>query len=68
LLAEDKSAIVSIESTPFEHWLATTDPKDFALMQAERAQSGLSGSDLIARLASRFPHGASAALGKGKPS
>ena len=60
LMAEDRRAVVSIEATPVEHWLATTDPKDFACMRAEREKTGKSGLELIEHLATRFPNGARA--------
>lgn len=59
LMCEDRRAVVSIESTPFEYWLATTDPKDFVLMKTEKEKSGLDGARLIEHLATRFPLGAS---------
>ncbi|MBK8203077.1 MAG: hypothetical protein IPK68_12410 [Bdellovibrionales bacterium] len=38
LICEDRRAVVSIESTPFEYWLATTDPKDLAFLEEMKRQ------------------------------
>ena len=58
LVCEDKKAVVSVESTPFEYWLATTDPKDFALLKQEQQQLGLDGLALIEHLSKKYPTGA----------
>lgn len=58
LVCEDRKAVVSVESTPFEYWLATTDPKDFALLKQEQAQLGLEGVQLIQHLSQKYPTGA----------
>ena len=60
LMAEDRRAVVSIEATPVEHWLATTDPKDFACMRTECERTGKAGLDLIEHLAAQYPNGARA--------
>ena len=58
LVCEDKKAVVSVESTPFEYWLATTDPKDFGLLKQEQSATGKEGLPLIEHLAEKFPMGA----------
>lgn len=58
LVCEDKKAVVSVESTPLEYWLATTDPKDFSLMKLEEERTGKAGLLLIEHLAMHFPSGA----------
>jgi type IV secretory pathway VirB4 component len=58
LLCEDKKAVVSVESTPIEYWLATTDPKDFALMKREKEVTQKNDIELIEYLAREFPMGA----------
>jgi type IV secretory pathway VirB4 component len=58
LLCEDKRAVVSVESTPIEYWLATTDPKDFALMKRESLATNKKEFSLIEHLAAKFPMGA----------
>lgn len=57
LICEDKKAVVSVESTPFEYWLATTDPKDFALLKSEQDSTGKEGLHLIEYLAEKYPNG-----------
>jgi conjugal transfer ATP-binding protein TraC len=61
LMCEDKKAVVSVESTPIEYWLATTDPKDFALMKREEAATQKKNIELIQYLAEKFPMGATTA-------
>jgi type-IV secretion system protein TraC len=61
LICEDKKAVVSVESTPFEYWLATTDPKDFALLKEEQKTRNLSGLELIQHLSEKYPNGAARA-------
>ena len=58
LICEDKKAVVSVESTPLEYWLATTDPKDYALLKSEQKKTQKSGRSLIEHLASEYPTGA----------
>jgi conjugal transfer ATP-binding protein TraC len=64
LVCEDKRAVVSVESTPIEYWLATTDPKDFALMKREERDTNMKGITLIQHLAEKFPTGATGAQAK----
>ena len=61
LACEDKKAVVSVESTPFEYWLATTDPKDFGLLKEVERTTGKTGLSLIEYLAEKFPSGATRA-------
>lgn len=61
LICEDKKAVVSVESTPIEYWLATTDPKDFALMKREESATRKKDIELIQYLAEKYPTGATAA-------
>ncbi|HND86655.1 MAG TPA: hypothetical protein PLU50_12635, partial [Pseudobdellovibrionaceae bacterium] len=58
LMCEDDKGIVSIEATPLEYWLATTDPKDFSLMNQVENETGLKGESLLRHLAEKFPKGA----------
>ncbi len=58
LICEDKKAVVSVEATPFEYWLATTDPMDFALLKKEQADISQTGLSLIEHLSRKFPMGA----------
>lgn len=58
LMAEDRHCVVSIEPTPLEYWIATTDPKDLAAMN-ELKKGGFIGSerDLLVGMSRRFPQG-----------
>ncbi len=58
LMCEDDKGVVSIEATPLEYWLATTDPKDFALLTQIESITGLRGDDLLRHLSRKFPQGA----------
>ncbi len=58
LMCDDDKGIVSIEATPLEYWLATTDPKDFSLMNQIENQTGFQGEELLRHLADKFPKGA----------
>ena len=57
LMCEDERGVVSIESTPLEYWLATTDPRDFALLKDTEKETGLKGASLLRHLADQFPTG-----------
>ena len=57
LICEDDKGIVSIEATPMEYWLATTDPKDFSLMNQIETSTNLKGEALLRHLADKFPKG-----------
>ena len=58
LICEEKKAVVSVESTPFEYWLATTDPRDFALLKQTREKTNKEGLELIQHLSEQHPTGA----------
>lgn len=59
LICEDRRAVVRIESTPFEYWLATTDPRDFALLaHAKKEKPALTKIELLKHLSEKYPNGA----------
>ncbi|MCB0444907.1 MAG: hypothetical protein KDC68_04495, partial [Gelidibacter sp.] len=59
LICENKKSVVVVECTPYEYWLATTAPKDLALMDSERAKNpNLDQMQLISHLAETYPQGA----------
>ena len=59
LMCEDRRAVVSIESTPFEYWLATTDPRDLALLEnMKREMPQVSKLEILKKLAEQHPFGA----------
>jgi conjugal transfer ATP-binding protein TraC len=58
---EDRSLVV-VESTPLEYWLATTDPRDLALIEAEQKKSKEPNAlSVIRQLAEKYPQGVAAA-------
>jgi len=60
LIAEDQRAVVLIESTPLEYWLATTDSRDLGKIDSEKlAHSKLTNLEVLKRLAQRYPRGVS---------
>jgi type IV secretory pathway VirB4 component len=59
LLSGDDRAVVAIESTPLEYWLATTDPRDLAAIRAKE-ENGVLGQKAILQLSQRYPHGVAA--------
>ena len=61
LMAQNDHCVAVIESTPLEYWIATTDPKDLALIDKEsRAAKSLSAVEVLARLAEQYPRGVAA--------
>jgi conjugal transfer ATP-binding protein TraC len=58
LMAQDDRAVVAIESTPLEYWIATTDPRDLAkLEEVKKAQPEKSPLDVLKELAETHPTG-----------
>ena len=61
LLAQKDRAVVVVEATPLEYWIATTDPKDLAALEkAQKESSMLSHIAILQSLASHFPKGVTA--------
>lgn len=61
LICEDRRAVVSIESTPFEYWLATTDPKDLSMLEEMRRRRPESSKlEMLKELARLYPSGTQA--------
>lgn len=61
LIAQDARAVAVIEATPLEYWIATTDPRDLAAIEAdEREHVGDSGMNRLVRLSERYPNGVAA--------
>lgn len=64
LMAQDSRAVVAIDSTPLEYWIATTDPRDLAAIEAEAAGSPSQDSlSILTTLAGRYPRGVVASQG-----
>jgi len=58
LMAQDNRAVVSIESTPLEYWLATTDPRETSFIDKEKAKHPEKCEiEILEQLSHRFPHG-----------
>ena len=60
-MAEDSRAVVIIESTPLEYWLATTDGRDLGKIEEYKKQhSEISQLEILKKLAFEFPRGIAA--------
>jgi conjugal transfer ATP-binding protein TraC len=58
LIAGDDKQVVTIESSPLEYWLATTDPLDLRAMDRVRAsEPGLGNLSLLEKMATLYPNG-----------
>lgn len=61
LMAEDQRAVVAIESTPLEYWLATTDPRDLGRIESEKKKKPThSNLEILKSLADTCPKGVAA--------
>lgn len=61
LMAEDARAVVVIESTPLEYWLATTDGRDLGKIEEfKNIFPEKSQLEILKELASKFPRGIAA--------
>jgi conjugal transfer ATP-binding protein TraC len=61
LMSEDQRALVVIDSSPLEYWLATTDPRDIAKIESLRSENAQIGNlDVLKKLASLYPNGVAA--------
>ena len=61
LMAEDARAVVIIESTPLEYWLATTDGRDLGKIEEFKKQNPeISQLEILKKLADKFPKGIAA--------
>lgn len=59
LIAGDDKQVVTIESSPLEYWLATTDPLDLRAMDRARASHPELGNlALLEKMAALYPNGA----------
>lgn len=58
LMAEDNRAVVIIDSTPLEYWLATTDARDLGKLDEYKKQHPeLSNLEILKKLAEIYPRG-----------
>ncbi len=61
LIAEDSRAVVVIESTPLEYWLATTDGRDLGMIEELKTSNPeLKNLEILKTLASKYPKGIAA--------
>jgi conjugal transfer ATP-binding protein TraC len=62
LMAQETRCVAVIEPTPLEYWIATTDPKDLAKIDAEnrRTEGVVGSSSVLERLAEQYPRGIAA--------
>ncbi len=61
LMVEDNRSVVAVDSTPLEYWIATTDPRDLAVLDARvKSDPHLSNIDVLMKLATEFPRGCAA--------
>lgn len=61
LMAEDARAVVAIESTPLEYWLATTDGRDLGKIEEYKKNlNGQSQLEILKKLAADYPRGVAA--------
>lgn len=61
LMAEDSRAVVIIESTPLEYWLATTDGRDLGKIEDYKKEySEFSQLEILKKLAAEYPKGIAA--------
>lgn len=61
LMAQDQRAVVAIDSTPLEYWIATTDPRDLAKIDVETLKNPEKDSlSTLISLSKRFPRGTAA--------
>lgn len=61
LMAEDARAVVAIESTPLEYWLATTDGRDLGKIEEYKKHlEGQSQLEVLKKLAVDYPRGVAA--------
>ncbi len=58
LIAQDNRAVVAIEATPLEYWIATTDPRDMAVLEKTAKENPkLSKTEVLYQLSREFPAG-----------
>ena len=57
-MAGEQHAVVAIEPTPLEYWIATTDPRDLAKFEEIQKNSpNLSQLEVLTQLSESYPRG-----------
>jgi hypothetical protein len=63
-MAQDDRAVVAIESTPLEYWIATTDPRDLGKVEEEtKLAPEKNPLEVLRILSEKYPTGVAAAGG-----
>jgi conjugal transfer ATP-binding protein TraC len=58
LIAGDDRAVVAIEATPLEYWIATTDPRDIAVLETlTQEKNSLTQTEILIELSEKYPQG-----------
>jgi conjugal transfer ATP-binding protein TraC len=58
LMAGEQHAVVAIEPTPLEYWIATTDPRDLAKFEElQKISPDLTQLEVLTKLSESFPRG-----------
>ena len=58
LMAGEQHAVVAIEPTPLEYWIATTDPRDLAKFEElQKTSPDLTQLEVLTKLSEIFPRG-----------
>lgn len=61
LMAEDTHCFVTLEPTPLEYWVATTDPRDLAHIETiQKDHPTLDSFEVLKHLSELLPHGVAA--------
>lgn len=61
LLAQKDRAVVVVEATPLEYWIATTDPKDLGALERQQKETPeKSHIEILKILSARYPKGVAA--------
>lgn len=60
LICEDQKSVVSVESSPLEYWIATTDPRDLSYIEElKRSDQNLTSFQIITKASIEYPNGIS---------
>jgi type IV secretory pathway VirB4 component len=57
LLCEGQRAVLAIEPTPLEYWIATTDPRDLTFIETFSAENSMNQLETLRHLAEKYPRG-----------
>ncbi len=58
LMAEENRSVVSVETSPLEYWIATTDPRDLTkINESKLANNEKTQFEVLKELSVKYPHG-----------